>query len=501
MTVTSINTTLADLTSKEISKPCPAKQLTNKQRQHLAEQTLSGCDSVSELARKHETSRKFVYQQKAKAKKGIEQAFSKEDSEVLFYLPVTKAWITQVVLALVLYCHAPFRGVIAFCRDILGYSISIGSIHNKVQAAIKTSQERQNKEDLSRIKAAANDEIFQGGKPVLAGVDLDSTYCYFLSAEAHRDATTWGVHLLDCQAKGFDPEYIIADGGTGLRAGQKEAMPETPCEGDVFHVLMDMKKVCRKLDNKAYRCITEYDKQNKAGLKKDCLPSNRAEKSYEQQQKSIKLADDVHLLWQWLRHDVLGMVGSDATERNELYDFIVDELQQRESESSAIRPIRRSLKNQKKDVLKFSTRLDNDLKRISLEMKRPIHLVRQVVTLQHQSPKSPHYWKTYALLQGHLGDDFLRVMQCVSQWKKGFHRTSSLVENLNSRLRQYFFLRRQIGGGYLDLLRFYLNHHRFDRSRRPERVGYSPAELLADETHPHWLEMLGFTLFQRPTSH
>jgi len=32
-------------------------------------------------------------------------------------------------------------------------------------------------------------------------------------------------------------------------------------------------------------------------------------------------------------------------------------------------------------------------------------------------------------------------------------RSSSLVENLNSRLRTYFTLRRHLGGSYLDLLR------------------------------------------------
>jgi hypothetical protein len=34
-------------------------------------------------------------------------------------------------------------------------------------------------------------------------------------------------------------------------------------------------------------------------------------------------------------------------------------------------------------------------------------------------------------------------------------RASSLVENLNGRLRSYFFLRRQLGSDYLALLQFY----------------------------------------------
>jgi hypothetical protein len=76
-------------------------------------------------------------------------------------------------------------------------------------------------------------------------------------------------------------------------------------------------------------------------------------------------------------------------------------------------------------------------------------------------------------------------------------RASSVIENINSRLRNYFSLRREIGSDYLVLLQFFLNHRRFLRSERPERVGKSPAELLTGQSHPHWLEMLGYTRFSR----
>jgi len=81
-----------------------------------------------------------------------------------------------------------------------------------------------------------HDEIFHGATPVLAGVDAQSTYCYILAAERHRDADTWGVHLLDAAAQGLDPDYTIADAGQGLRAGQRAAWGDTPCHGDVFHI-------------------------------------------------------------------------------------------------------------------------------------------------------------------------------------------------------------------------------------------------------------------------
>ncbi|MFM9961517.1 MAG: hypothetical protein ACKV2Q_09850 [Planctomycetaceae bacterium] len=54
-------------------------------------------------------------------------------------------------------------------------------------------------------------------------------------------------------------------------------------------------------------------------------------------------------------------------------------------------------------------------------------------------------------------------------------------------------LRRHLSGDYLDLVRFYLNHHRFprpDRPDRPDRVGRSPHELLTGQTQLHWLDQL-----------
>ena len=89
----------------------------------------------------------------------------------------------------------------------------------------------------------------------------------------------------------------------------------------------------------------------------------------------------------------------------------------------------------------------------------------------------------------------LRV--AVAQVARQVVRASSVAENLNSRLRCYFFLRRELGPGYLSLLQFFLNHRRFQRSEHAERVGKSPAELLTGQKHPHWLELLGYQRFKR----
>ena len=109
--------------------------------------------------------------------------------------------------------------------------------------------------DLSRILIGLLDEIFQAGDPVLVGVDAKSTFCFLLSPEQHRDADTWGIRLLELVDQGFAPEATVADFAAGLRAGHKEALPEVPCRGDVFHALYTIGPLVRYLENRAYEAI------------------------------------------------------------------------------------------------------------------------------------------------------------------------------------------------------------------------------------------------------
>ena len=100
-------------------------------------------------------------------------------------------------------------------------------------------------------------------------------------------------------------------------------------------------------------------------------------------------------------------------------------------------------------------------------------------------------------MRSRLGSRYFPLRVAAAEVARQTVRASSLVENLNSRLRNYFFLRRHLGSDYRALLQFFLNHPRFLRSERPERVGKSPAELLGGRPHPHWLEMLGYVRFSR----
>ncbi len=200
-----------------------AARLPGSDHKDLAIQALAGSGTVSDLAARHGVSRKFIYQQTHKAVAALDGAFlsATPDDEVLFELAVTKAWLRQVIVALTLICRSSYRGVVEFVRDLLSVPVSLGCVHDVLQAATRQASTINQGQDLSGIRVGLHDEIFQGATPVLAGVDAQSTYCYLLAAEQHRDADAWGVHLLDAAAQGLRPYYTIADAGQDLRAGQK----------------------------------------------------------------------------------------------------------------------------------------------------------------------------------------------------------------------------------------------------------------------------------------
>ena len=133
-------------------KTTPASCLRPSERKNLSLQVLAQAKPVSRLARSHGVSRKFLYQQAAKASDALDETFTTEedDEKVLFYLPVTKNWIRQFVLALILICHSSFRGVIELLATTFDYNgLSLGTIYNITQQAVQKAKQVNNAQELS----------------------------------------------------------------------------------------------------------------------------------------------------------------------------------------------------------------------------------------------------------------------------------------------------------------------------------------------------------------
>jgi len=480
-----------------------AAAMSSIERKALAVKALAGNEPIASLSRAHGVSRPFIYGQKSKAQAALDEAFDRpanDDDEVLFYLPVTKSLLRQLVLGIILICHGSIRSVVELFRDILDVEISVGGVHGIVLAAILKARVVHEAEELGNVKVGAHDEIFQSRMPVLVGVDAHSTYCYLLSAEASRDGDTWGVRLLELEDKGLKPERVIADGGSGLRAGQALAWPGIPCDGDVFHPLLETGRMALYLENRAWGALADEQVEDRKmqrakGKGKGNKHSKRIALATGKARSAVKLADDIAILGAWMRVDIFGYAPLDHATRRSLLDFVIDELRAREPLAPhRIKPIRTMLENQGDALLAFAKEIDQRLEALSSDMKLPIIPIRELHSvLARDSDELPET----SDIRSVLGGDYALVETAVRIIIDEVVRASSVVENLNSRLRNYFFLRRSVGQDYLILLRFFLNHRRFMRSEHPERVGKSPTELLTGCDHPHWIEMLGFTRFRR----
>lgn len=481
----------------------PAQLLDPQHRQTLAIEALAG-SPISSLAAEHGVSRKFVSQQVDKAEQALHTAFASppaKDDQVLFYLPVTKRWLQRFVLALLLICHASYRGVVELLRDLFDYSLSVERVHAIAHQAMDRARTLPSP-SLAGVRIGAHDEIFQAGQPVLVGVDVWSTYCYLLSLEEHRDGVTWGVRLLELTDHGFNPDAIICDGGSGLQAGQALALPTTPRRGDVFHALQETEALRNYLDNRAYDTIAAH---SQLAQKQAASERRRGRRSAALAQKlrharlaetqALALATDVTTLLDWLRHDILALAGPSYPDRCALYDFVVAELEARRPRCPhRLGPVCTYLANHRDALLAFAKQLDAALNTLATEFQVAPAVVRALFHVQRLQATNARRWPQEAALHQQLRGRFYELSQALTELAGHTVRASSVVENFNSRLRNYFFLRRHLGADYLHLLQFFLNHRRFLRSEHPERVNHSPAELLTGAAHPHWLDMLGFTL-------
>lgn len=499
------------LASPAEPQPCPAHTLSPDQRQQLAVHVLAGTAPTATLARQLQVSRKFVARQANIARQALGDAFQPQikKDEVLFHLPVTKAWLRQFVLAEVLIARCSYRGVIEILADLFDYSISLGTVHNIVHAAVAHAREINDRYHLGDIRVGAHDEIFQGAQPVLVGVDPLTTFCYLLRQADHCDGETWALHLMELAERGFAPEAVVADAGAGLRAGHELGLPGVECRGDIFHFIRDLQQDLDDLEKRAYDELEKTEQQRRKwervrrqGTRWPAPnagdEARRLRSAANRSDAAIALYDDMATLVDWLRYDVLGLGGPCYDDRVALFDFIVDELQARADDcSQRLGRVCKKLINQRDDLLAFARALDREFDDMAGRFGVPVDLLRRLLGAVTRSERDSRRWSEEAAIQARLRGRFHAVRCAVVELAARTVRASSLVENLNSRLRNYFTLRRWLGPAYLELLQFFLNHRRLERSDRAERVGKTPAELLTGQAHPHWLELLGYRRFRR----
>ncbi|WP_051381629.1 hypothetical protein [Paraburkholderia mimosarum] len=282
------------------------------------------------------------------------------------------------------------------------------------------------------------------------------------------------------------------------------AWPDTPCHGDVFHIIQQGKSLATLWHRVASGARTGREQlearlANPRRRGEDSLLEAALETLRRNEAHAHELAADLRTLVQWLERDILSLAGPDLATLQRLFDLVVAELQHREAQDlSRTGAYQRALQNQRGGLLAFAGLLAVKLDTIAQTHNVARDLVREVCILHRKSDTSSTFWQGWNRLLARIGCPFHDVYACVSEALRSTPRSSSPVENLNSRLRVCLTNRRHLKGGrtWLGLLKFVFNHRRFVRSRCPERTGKTPRELMSGKPHDHWLTLLGLGRLQ-----
>ena len=87
-------------------------------------------------------------------------------------------------------------------------------------------------------------------------------------------------------------------------------------------------------------------------------------------------------------------------------------------------------------------------------------------------------------------DDLANVERVHDEMVNDIKRASSMVENVNGRLRAYLNIKRHVSSNFYSLVQLHLNAKRYCRSRVEARKGHSPLELLTGKPWPEFIDLL-----------
>ena len=332
------------------------------------------------------------------------------------------------------------------------------------------------------------DEIFFHGRPVLVGVE-PASMTWFLGQVAHdRSGATWAKALRPWPAL----EYVMADAGTGLRAGiaavqqerQEEGQPSLENGLDVFHTTYEARRVLRLSWNRVERLWEQAE-----------IADRRVEGSRRQGQDARGAAVAARHAWKkteaalaqyerseagWkMAHGALSVFGpeghlNDRAWAEQEIALALPLLSGREWSK-----VRSFL--QTKETLTFLDRLHRQLREAVPEDRLRVELVR-LWWLRRQRPRANSRGAVAGA--GHVAHLVQQVVchKVDANWRKSYEavagvlrltvRASSAVECMNSVLRMHQSRHKTVNQGLLDLKRLYWNCRVFREGKRRGRCPY-----------------------------
>lgn len=468
--------------------------------------------AISSLADEYALSRKTIYQTRDAAIQAIGALVGEtNEPDVITTVGVDTEQLRRTIVALA--CTAPnsIRAIEEQLPLIYpGCRASYGYIQGVIVEAQQNAAQFNERVCLSKIRHIAVDEMFSQGKPVLAGIDLDSGYLCSLSLEVTRDGHTWATVLEQAKSQGMSPDCVVKDGATGIAKGVTTVFPEAQQRDDAFHALYITGKAVRKAEHRAYR----YIEKEAAALNQ--LRQTAPTKEDEYQQAIKKAAGYAHKC-----QVVIEEYDSAARGLRYLHAaldsvcFISGELM---SEAMAIERLTLAVaclrQSGETDCHNAARYLENRLQGLTLAThalynrlqgligpysQTQVELACRLIEHKRRFGKLNIWQKNHVIqemaycyhqLQQLSNDnDSTELLDIIEQQLAGRHRASSAIEGFNATLRSYLYVRKGVNQGFLDLFQAW---HNLRERRWGKHKGTSAYQSLTGTPVDDWLTLLGF---------
>jgi hypothetical protein len=299
--------------------------------------------------------------------------------------------------------------------------------------------------------------------------------------------------------RGVQFHDLACDGGTGLRAGMREARLAIPLRPDLFHLLQDAYRLTRRLESVAYKAMETAERARQAdqeaqGIIRRRGPRLKLKVALPQAEVEETQAIETLDAWCWLVGEIrqaLEPITSDqrivsVTHTQATLETAIVLL--KEMPHTAITNFADDLQEKLPELLAPLEWLEHSL----TPVLRTLDVETQAFIIwvwQHRHPLNLD-------IATDIPEKLRPVVRTVWDILGLFHRSSSLAESLHSWLRPHLQIHRGMPQWLLPLLQLFWNHHTFERGKR---AGSSPLELAGVEDAPS-LESVLAQLFGSPTA-
>jgi hypothetical protein len=321
-----------------------------------------------------------------------------------------------------------------------------------------------------------------------------------LEREDKLDQDTWEMYLNDLKSRSFYPTVNLLDGGSSMNPAFKTVFEKAKLRYDHFHIIKNIKELLRFLKNKGESAVTLALKYFGKFSKKDTTDNTTL---WDVTSMDMKNCEDIYFktstLLTWMQYDILQLPAPNPSIRSELFDFIIEELKKVVGKHPhRIADIITTLSNQKDSLIDVAESLNTQLfKDIAIKHGVSLDTVWDICYFNRYKLTSQEYQLQSLALDEKLGDKFDLIEDDVLNCIDTTYRTSSVIENFNSRLRPYIDARKGFKSNRYSFIQFMLNHLPFKRSANPEHQGRLAAEIFTGKDLPEWTELLNLKRFKR----